>query len=140
MSTRRLCSLLAVPAALLLSATTTRAQRAEIHPEYQDTTVAACRDFYSFANGGWLRTAQIPASSRTTGASSEAADRANSVLEQILTAAAASYRQSPDRTTQRLGAFYASCMDSARADREGIAPLKPELARIDAIKSRADLA
>ena len=140
MPNRRLHGVFAILLGILLPGFTATAQRAEIHAEYQDTTVAACRDFYSFANGGWLRTAVIPASSRAISGSSEAADRANSVLEEILTVAAKNYRQSSDRTTQRLGAFYASCMDSARADREGIAPLKPELTRIDRIKSRADLA
>jgi putative endopeptidase len=38
-----------------------------------------------------------------------------------------------------LGTFYSSCMDSAGAEKLGAAPLRPRLARIDAISSRADL-
>jgi putative endopeptidase len=115
------------------------AQRPEIHREYQDTTVRACTDFYSFANGAWSRSAIIPETERWAGPLGDAADSANAILNGILSDAAAHYRTSPDPTTQRLGAFYASCMDSARANREGLAPIRAELDRIDHIASRADL-
>jgi putative endopeptidase len=115
------------------------AQRPEIHREYQDTTVRACTDFYSFANGGWVRSAIIPESEAGVGTGTDATNRANEVLNGILTDAAARYRTSSDVTTQRLGAFYASCMDSTRANREGLAPVRAELDRIGRIASRADL-
>jgi putative endopeptidase len=115
------------------------AQRPEIRREYQDTTVRACTDFYSFANGGWSRVASIPETERRVGTIGDAANHADSVLNGILSDAAARYRTSSDPTTQRLGAFYASCMDSARANREDLAPIRAELDRIDHIASRADL-
>jgi putative endopeptidase len=115
------------------------AQRPEIHREYQDTTVRACTDFYSFANGAWSRVASIPETERWVGTLGDAANHADSVLNGILSDAAARYRTSSDPTTQRLGAFYASCMDSTRANREGLAPVRAELERIDHIGSRAEL-
>jgi putative endopeptidase len=115
------------------------AQRPEIHREYQDTTVRACTDFYSFANGGWSRSAIIPETERWIGADDDATNSANAILNGILSDAAARYRTSSDATTQRLGAFYASCMDSARANREALVPIRAELDRIDHIASRADL-
>ncbi|MHC4048243.1 hypothetical protein, partial [Bradyrhizobium sp. 23AC] len=39
----------------------------------------------------------------------------------------------------QLGAFYASYMDEARLEQLDEAPLKPELARVDAIKTKAQL-
>lgn len=116
-----------------------RAQRAEIHPEYLDRSYPACSDFYSFANGGWQKSAVIPASKRSVGAGQEASDRAEAVLNDILREAAAKYRTSGDETTRKLGTFYVSCMDSARANREGLAPIRSELNLIDAINTRRDL-
>jgi predicted metalloendopeptidase len=61
------------------------------------------------------------------------------VLKDILVKAAAAANTSADPTTKKLGVFYASCMDSSRADREGLAPIKGELDDIDRIQSKADL-
>lgn len=125
--------------ALLCLTTRLSAQRLTIHPEYEDTTVRACTDFYAFANGGWLRNAVIPESEVGVGGFSESSDSAGKILNDILKSAATNYRTTSDPTTQKLGAFYASCMDTVRIDREGLAPIRDELARIDHIASRADL-
>ena len=115
------------------------AQRAEVTRSYLDTTCAPCKDFYTFANGGWQKSAQIPESRSSTGAGLEAYDRANQVLKEILVKAAAAAGTATDLATRNLGVFYASCMDSVRADNEGLAPIKGELDYIDKIHSRADL-
>ena len=115
------------------------AQRAEVKREYMDTTCAPCKDFYTFSNGGWQKAAQILESRSSTGAGLEAADRANKVLQDILTKAAIAAPTTSDPTTRKLGVFFASCMDSARADKDGLAPIKAEIAYIDQIKSKADL-
>ena len=41
--------------------------------------------------------------------------------------------------TQKIGDFYASCMDEAAANKAGAAPLKPELDRIAAIKDKTQM-
>jgi putative endopeptidase len=115
------------------------AQRPEIRRDYLDTTVRACTDFYSFANGAWSRVTAIPETERWVGTIGDAINHADSVLNGILSDAATRYRRSSDPTTQRLGAFYASCMDSTRANREGLAPIRPELDRIACMTSRADI-
>jgi predicted metalloendopeptidase len=88
--------------ALLCQTTPLPGQRPTIHPEYEDTTVRACTDFYSFANGNWLRSAVIPESEQAVGGFSESSDSAAKVLNDILKSAAATYRTSSDGTTQRL--------------------------------------
>ncbi len=129
----RVLLLLATAAPLAL------AQRAEVTRAYMDTTCAPCKDFYTFSNGGWQAKAEILASRSSAGAGWEAYDKANAVLKDILSKAAAGWRSSKDVTTQRLGAFYTSCMDSTRADKDGLAPIKAELDGIDRIQSKADL-
>ena len=136
LSRRSIISLALLTAPLI----TARAQKAEIKREYLDTTCAPCKDFYTFANGGWQTKAQIPESRSSTGAGSEAFDRATAVLKEILVkAAAAATLPATDPTTRKLGVFYASCMDSTRADKDGIAPIKGELDFIDKIQSKTDL-
>ena len=39
-----------------------------------------------------------------------------------------------------MGDFYAAAMDEAAAESKGVAPLKPALSRIVALKTKADLA
>jgi endothelin-converting enzyme/putative endopeptidase len=61
-------------------------------------------------------------------------------LTKLLDKAAANAAASQaNATTKMLGNFYSACMDSAAVEKLGAAPLKPRLARIDAITTRADL-
>jgi putative endopeptidase len=107
-----------------------------------DTTCAACKDFYQFANGGWLKKATIPAAYSSFGSFRELADRNEAQLHRILdvdAAAATSDKGAPGEGSYKVGAFYASCMDTATIDRIGVAALKPDLDFIAGIKSPDDL-
>lgn len=106
---------------------------------FMDTTCAPCKDFYQFANGAWLATAEIPASYTGIGAGREMGDRNQEALYSVLERTRANVATEKDATIQKLGHLYGVLMDSARADREGAAPLKEPLARIAAIRTRADL-
>lgn len=107
-------------------------------PSHQtaDTTCDACRDFYDYANRAWLDTATIPPTMSDWGAYSSNAAQVSASLHAILDDAAAA-GGAPDTRTGKLGVFYSSCMDSARAEREGIAPLQDELTRIGAVDDPA---
>ena len=110
-----------------------------IERAYMDTTVSPCADFFSYANGGWIKTATIPASYTGVGASREMADRNQAALQRVLEGTAAAARTENDPTLRKLGLLYLACLDSARADREGAAPISASMARIDAIKTREEL-
>ena len=97
-----------------------------------DTTCAACGDFYQYANGAWLKRTEIPAAYTQYGTFREVSDRADSVLHGVLEDAA---KGSNDHSTREAGIYYASCMDTASIDAQGITPLKARLASIDAISS-----
>ena len=107
---------------------------------YMDTTVKACTDFNLYANGGWLKRDTIPASYSSTGVFRDMADRNELVVRSVLDDVMAKRATFPAGNTQRkLGTFYATCMDSAAAEREGIDPIKPELDEAARITMRAQL-
>lgn len=109
-------------------------------PAAFDTTCSPCRDFDQYANGGWRRSATIPGSYASYGAFQELADRNQETLRAILEAARADRAAKPGSDEARLGDYYTSCMDSAAAERAGLAPVQPLLAAIDAMKDRGELA
>ncbi|HEV2749539.1 MAG TPA: M13 family metallopeptidase [Gemmatimonadales bacterium] len=105
-----------------------------------DTTCAPCRDFFQFANGGWLSHTEIPAAFPSWGSFNQLYEHNLDVLHDVLEAAArddaAPPAPSPGGSNRRkLGTFYRTCMDSAAADAAGLEPLKPELDRIAGVSS-----
>jgi putative endopeptidase len=102
-------------------------------------SVRACDDFYEFANGGWLKAHPIPAAYSSWGSFTDLSERNNLVVRSVLEDAMKRAPSTNDPSTKKLGTFYASCMDSTAAETAGITPLKPELARIDAISDRVQL-
>ncbi|HET7230385.1 MAG TPA: M13 family metallopeptidase [Longimicrobium sp.] len=103
-----------------------------------DRSVRPQDDFYQFVNGGWLRTVQIPADRTGWGFSAMLAEQSETTLRQVLDEAVAARNAAPGSDTQKLGDLYASFMDSARIESLGITPVQGDLARIRAIRGRAD--
>lgn len=94
-----------------------------------DHAVSPCENFYQFACGNWIKRNPIPAD-RGRWSRFDALTELNlDKLRGILEAAAAG----SDPATRKIGDFYASCMDEAGIEAKGLAPLAPELARIDAL-------
>jgi predicted metalloendopeptidase len=103
-----------------------------------DNSVRPQDDFYRHVNGAWLAKTEIPADKSNYGTFTKLADDVEVNLKAIVAeAAAAGAAKGTDQ--QLIGDFYAGFMDEARAERLGLAPLAPELARIAAIKDRAGL-
>jgi len=103
-----------------------------------DTTCSACADFFDFANGGWLRTAKIPASKTSLGSFSVLSDRNEEAVHRILEDDAAGVRsaaEKPGTNPWKIGTFYASCMDTAGIAARGIEPLRPTLDAIAGMRS-----
>src|SRR5437773_6726997 len=110
-----------------------------LDPANLDTSCAPCQDFYRFANGGWLGRTALPPEYPSYGSFTELVERNNTTLRRIVERLAATSPKAPKTAEQKLGAFYASCMDSSAIERAGSDPLKNELTRIDAIASREGL-
>ena len=111
-----------------------------------DTTCQACDDFYTFSNGGWLKTAKIPAEYASYGSFEALYDRNEAILHGILDTVARDLKAPPDMQPQkgtnayRVAAYYDACMDTTQIDKLGTQPIDKGLKRIAAINSRLDLA
>src|SRR5882757_6379620 len=103
-----------------------------------DKTCKPCDDFYQFAMGGWMKSNPIAPEYSSWGTFTQLADKNQQNLRQILEAAV-NARAVPGSNEQKIGDFYASCMDSAAIDAAGTRSLDPELAQIAAIQNAADL-
>jgi predicted metalloendopeptidase len=104
-----------------------------------DKSVRPQDDFYRYVNGHWLQVTPIPADKASYGAFTQLYDLSQERLRSIIEESA----NKPDKVAgtdeQKVGDLYASFMDEARANELGIKPLQDELARIDALKNKAEI-
>ena len=110
-----------------------------VDPTRFDTTCAPCRDFFRYANGGWIARTEIPPQYDRYGIGREVQDRTEARLRRLLEDAARAAPRSADSTTRLVGTFFGSCMDSVRARREDAGPLRPLLRRIAGLRASSDL-
>jgi predicted metalloendopeptidase len=105
-----------------------------------DPSVRPQDDFYANRNGAWLKSATIPADKSSWGSGAEIRELIQARLRTIIEQAAADTAAAPGSSTRKMGDFYASFMDEQAIEKRGLAPLAPELARIDAINDKRALA
>jgi putative endopeptidase len=99
-----------------------------------DKNTPACTDFYQYANGGWLAANPIPAAYSSWGVAEVLQEKNRDVLHEILDAAAANTNAAKGSAEQKVGDYYASCMDEAKIEKEGLKPIEPVFERIAGIK------
>jgi len=104
-----------------------------------DKNTAACTDFYQYANGGWLAANPIPAAYSSWGIANILDEKNREVVHDILEAAAKNTSAKKGSSEQKVGDYYATCMDEAKVEADGIKPLAPEFDRIANIKDVAGL-
>ena len=96
-----------------------------------DAKTNPCTDFFEFANGKWRADHPIPASQPRWSRRWAAGESSKEKLRDILESAALT--KAPRGSDEQLiGDFYAGCMDEARAESAGAAPIAPLLKEIDA--------
>jgi putative endopeptidase len=106
---------------------------------YVDHSIKPGDDFFLYANGAWLKTAQIPPDRSSTGTFFEVFKKAEQRTADLIKAAGAS-NPAAGSNPRKIADYYAAYMNTAAIEKAGLTPLKPELDAIAAIKTRTDLA
>ncbi len=109
-----------------------------LDPADMDPSAKACRDYYEYANGGWMKKNPVPPEFPSWGTFTELAERNRQAMRKILEKLAAE-KSAPGSEEQKIGDFYASCMDETAIEAAGAKPLSEELARIDKIRDLSGL-
>ncbi|MEO5695167.1 MAG: M13 family metallopeptidase [Usitatibacter sp.] len=104
-----------------------------------DRDADPCNDFYQYTCGGWMKNNPIPPDQSSWHVYRKLGQDNQRFLWGILDESAKmKTRRSP--VQQKIGDYFAACMDEDSVEKLGAAPLKPMLDRIDAVKSRRELA
>ncbi|MGH9821987.1 MAG: M13 family metallopeptidase [Blastocatellia bacterium] len=109
-----------------------------VNPTFMDTKCKPCEDFFKYADGGWVAAHPIPAAYPSWGTFNALAEENSEKLRGILEEAEKA-KAAKGTNTQKIGDFYASGMNEAQIESEGIKPLEPEFERIEKIKDRNGL-
>ena len=130
---------LAAAFALFALSFTTLAQTKAFDPNFMDTTVEACDNFYRYAVGGWLKNNPIPPAYSSWGVDQIVEKNNYAILQNILETDAKNTKAAKNSDAQLIGDFYASCMDETAINAAGAKPLDPYFKRIDSIKDADSL-
>ncbi|WP_018477658.1 M13 family metallopeptidase [Pontibacter roseus] len=99
-----------------------------------DLSVKPGNDFYTYANGVWLKNNPVPAKETRWGSFNELRDFNINAVKTILRESAANTKAPAGSIEKRVGDFYAAAMDSAAIEKLGYTPIKADLERIKAIQ------
>jgi len=109
-----------------------------IVPAWIDRDVDPCQDFFAHACGGFTKNAEIPADRGAWGAIEMVSQNTEEFLRSVLQGAAS--RAAGDPVLDKIGAYYAACMDEAAIEKAGTQPITPLLDAIAKVKDAATAA
>ncbi|HEV7178859.1 MAG TPA: M13 family metallopeptidase [Candidatus Baltobacteraceae bacterium] len=104
-----------------------------------DRTCKPCTDFYQFANGNWIKKNPIPAAYASWGSFNILQNHNTDVLHSLLNQASDA-KAASGTNEQKIGDFYASCMDLNSIEGAGTAPLDPLLKSVAGITDTKSVA
>ena len=105
-----------------------------------DAKINPCVDFNGFVNAKWVAANPIPADRTRWGAFDQLREKSLQTQREIAEAAARDAgKAKAGSVEQKIGWFYRSGMAEGAVEKAGVDPVKPELAKIDALKTKADI-
>jgi putative endopeptidase len=104
-----------------------------------DRSAKPCSDFFQFAAGGWIKANPIPAEYPAWGNFNKLAQDNRDKMRLILEAAAKNTSAPEGSVEQKIGSFYASCMNEEAVEKAGVEPLKEEFAQIQKVSNATEL-
>ena len=127
-----------VPAAQSPTAQTAPSEKPGIDIAGMDASVKPGDDFDAYANGRWHKTTEIPADRSSVSVFYLIFKKAEERTADLIRQAGAG-KPAPGSDARRMADYYAAFMDEAGIEARGLTPVRPELAAIEAISTRADL-
>ncbi len=104
-----------------------------------DPTRNPCQQFFLYADGGWIKAHPIPPQYPRWGTFNVLAEENQEKLRGILEALASRKDLVPGSDEKKLSDYWTACMDEKTVEAAGAKPIEPELGRIAAIATFADL-
>jgi predicted metalloendopeptidase len=117
----------------------TDSKKPGINVSFMDSNVRPNDDFFQFVNGTWLKNTAIPADKTRWGSFDELRQNTDKDALVILKEAAKDPKYKSNTDQGKAINIYKSVMDTVARNKQGIAPIKPYLAKINAVKNTADL-
>lgn len=111
---------------------------AAINPANMDTTVAAGTDFYEYACGGWIKNNPLKPEYARFGTFDQLLENNQEQLRVLIEELSATPHEAGS-VAGKIGAFYAMGLDSTKLNADGVAPIKEELAAINALATKSDV-
>ena len=106
-----------------------------LDPAAMDRSADPCEDLYTYACGGWERANPIPADQSSWSVYGKLTIDVRrylwGILEELSRPTA---NRTPDQ--QKLGDYFAACMNVAAIERAGAAPISADLAQIDGLRDK----
>lgn len=103
-----------------------------------DRTAKPADDFYQFATGGWQKLHPLPAAYSRYGSFDMLQESVNMRVSTILTSLTKG-KYAEGTTERKLSDFYKLALDTARRNREGLAPVEPYMKEIESAKGLKDI-
>jgi putative endopeptidase len=132
-----------VPAiALFLILFSCKQRDSKIEPDFLadniDQTVSPAQDFFSYANGGWIKRTPIPEAESGWGVGDMVLEEIYGRLKKI-NEDALKENAAQGTISQKIGDFWFSSMDTLSIEKSGLTPLRENLELIRSIKNKSDL-
>lgn len=129
----------------IIGFTSIQAQNSSVNKEpginvsYMDTKVKPNDNFFRFVNGAWLDKTEIPSDKTTWGSFNELRQKTDKDALAILAEAAKNPKYKSNTDQGKAVNLYKTIMDTVGRNKKGLSPLKPYLAKINAVKNAKDL-